>query len=80
MKYAVEMSSGVMVYAPTYIKLSHSKIDRGDIQTPREHGDLISLFLFFQIEESRLKINCHFDVFMHLGYLTLRIKIYFSLL
>jgi hypothetical protein len=35
----------------------HSKVDRGDAQTDThtEYGDLISLLLFFQNKESRLK-------------------------
>jgi hypothetical protein len=31
----------------------------GDTQTHRQQGDLISLLLFFQSKESRLKINCN---------------------
>jgi hypothetical protein len=32
-----------------------SKVDRRDIQTHRQHGDLIGLILFFQNMKSRLK-------------------------
>jgi hypothetical protein len=31
--------------------LEHSKVDRGDTQTHRQHGDRISLLLFFQIRK-----------------------------
>jgi hypothetical protein len=37
--------------------LSHPEVDRGDTQTNRQHGDHISLVLFFQNMESRLKNN-----------------------
>jgi mevalonate pyrophosphate decarboxylase len=33
----------------------HSKVDRGDMQTHRQHGDFISLILFSQNKGSRLK-------------------------
>jgi hypothetical protein len=34
----------------------HSKVDLGgDMQTPRQHGDLISLLSFFQNKESGLE-------------------------
>jgi hypothetical protein len=41
----------------SFIKISSGiqKLIRGDIQTDRQHGDRISLFLFFQNKESRLK-------------------------
>jgi hypothetical protein len=29
----------------------HSKVDRGDSQTHRQYGDLISLFYFFKIRK-----------------------------
>jgi hypothetical protein len=35
----------------------HSKVDRWDTQTHRQHGDRISLLLFFQNMESRLKMG-----------------------
>jgi hypothetical protein len=38
---------------------SHSKVDEGDTQTHRQHGDLISLLLFFQKKESRLIIRVY---------------------
>jgi hypothetical protein len=34
----------------------HSKVDRGNSQTHRQPGDFISLLLFFQNKESRLKM------------------------
>jgi hypothetical protein len=57
MKYAVEMGSGVMIYIPSFIKIGSGihKLIRGDTQTHRQHGDLLSLLLFFQNTESRLK-------------------------
>jgi hypothetical protein len=57
MKYAVEMASGAMIYIPSFIKTGsgiHNLIE-GDSQTHRQHGGLISLLLFFQNKESRLK-------------------------
>jgi hypothetical protein len=42
-KYAAEMGSGTMIYIPSFI---NEKIS-GDTQTHRQHGDLISLLLFF---------------------------------
>jgi hypothetical protein len=35
---------------------SHSKVDEGDTQTHGQHGDFISLLLFFQNKEIKLKI------------------------
>jgi hypothetical protein len=54
MKYAVEMGSGVMIYIPSFIKIDSGiqKLKREDTQTHRQHGDLMSLFLFFQRKES----------------------------
>jgi hypothetical protein len=34
----------------------HAKLNRGDTETYRQHGDLISLLSFFQNKESRLKM------------------------
>jgi hypothetical protein len=55
MKY-VELGSGAMIYIPGFIKTEsrNSKVDMGDTQTHRENG-VISLPLFFQNKESRLK-------------------------
>jgi hypothetical protein len=55
MKYAVEMDTGAMIYIPSCIKIRHSKVNRGNLQTHRQHGDHISLLSFFQNKESRLK-------------------------
>jgi hypothetical protein len=59
MKYAVEMGSGTMVYIPSFIKSRSGiqKLIRGDTQTHRQQGDLISLLLFLQNKESRLKMQ-----------------------
>jgi hypothetical protein len=56
MKYAVEMGSGAMIYIPSFIKNGSGiqKLICGDTQTHREHGDLISLLLFFRNKQSRL--------------------------
>jgi hypothetical protein len=52
------MGSGAMMYAHNKFHnhwFRHSKVNGGDLQTHRQHGDLISLFLFFQTKEIRLK-------------------------
>jgi hypothetical protein len=56
MKYAVEMGSGAMIYASSFIEIGSGvqKLIRGYIDH-RQHGDRISLFLLFQNKESRLK-------------------------
>jgi hypothetical protein len=46
----------VITYTPNFLKAG-SGIPNGDKQTHREHGDLISLILFFQNKESRLKVG-----------------------
>jgi hypothetical protein len=53
MKYAVEMGSGSKFHKDWF---RHSKFNRGETQTHREHGDGISLLLFFQNTESILKV------------------------
>jgi hypothetical protein len=56
MKYAVEIGSGYMTWEPSFVKIgSGIQTLVGDKQTHIEHGDLISLLLFFQNKESRLK-------------------------
>jgi hypothetical protein len=58
MKSAAEMDSGAMIIHTEFHKdwFRHSKIEVGlHIQTHRQHGDLISLLLFFQNKESRLQ-------------------------
>jgi hypothetical protein len=52
MKYAIEMGSGAMIHIPSFIKIGSG------IQTliggiHRQHGDLISLLLFFQNRKVR---------------------------
>jgi hypothetical protein len=54
MKYAVEMSSGAMIYVPSFIKIGSTiqKLKwRGRI-TDTQHGDHVSLLfiLFFRIK------------------------------
>jgi hypothetical protein len=53
MKYAVEMGSGAMMYVPSLIKIGSGiqRLLRGDTHTDRQHGDLISLLLFFKIRK-----------------------------
>jgi hypothetical protein len=52
MEYAVEMGSGAMIYIQSFIKIGSGigKLMGGftGTQTSRQHGDLISLPLFFQ--------------------------------
>jgi hypothetical protein len=53
MKYAVEVDSGVMIYMiyvyARFINIGSGiqKVDLGDTNTYRQHGDSISLLLFF---------------------------------
>jgi hypothetical protein len=56
MKHAVEMGSDTMIYIPSFIKIG-SGIQNliGGMDIHRQHGDHISLFLFFQNKESRLR-------------------------
>jgi hypothetical protein len=55
MKYAVEMGSGAMIPSSINIASGIRKLIGGNTQTHRQHGDIISLLLFFQNKESRLK-------------------------
>jgi hypothetical protein len=57
MKYAVEVGSGIMIHIQTLIKTGSAiqKLIKGDTQRHREHGDRISLLLFFRNKESRPK-------------------------
>jgi hypothetical protein len=50
MKYPVEMGSVAVIYIPSYIKIGSGiqKLIGGIQQTHRQHGDLISLLLFFK--------------------------------
>jgi hypothetical protein len=59
MKYTVEMGSGAMIYVPSFIKIGSGirKLIGVDMETHRQQGDLISLLLFFQNKEIRLKIT-----------------------
>jgi hypothetical protein len=56
-KHAIETDSGAMIYIPSFIKTGSgiSKAEGGDTQTHRRDGDRISLLLFFQNKESRIK-------------------------
>jgi hypothetical protein len=58
MKYALEMGSSGMIYIPSFIKIVSGiqKLLGGiHIQIYRQQRDLISLILFFQNKEIRLK-------------------------
>jgi hypothetical protein len=60
MKYAAEMGAGAMIYILSFIKIGpaiQKLIGRGIKQTDTQHGDLISLILFFLNKESRLKMH-----------------------
>jgi hypothetical protein len=51
MKYSAEMGPGAMIYIPSFIKIS-SGIQKlieggGGVHAHRQHGDRISLLLFF---------------------------------
>jgi hypothetical protein len=53
------MGSGAMIYILSFVKISlgTEKLMVGEVFTDTPHGDRISLILFFQINESRLKIK-----------------------
>jgi hypothetical protein len=57
MKYAVEMGSGARIHTKFHKdRFMHSKVDKvGYTNTHRQHGDCISLLLFFQNKERRPK-------------------------
>jgi hypothetical protein len=69
MKCAVGMDSGAMTYIPSFIKigLCIQKLMGGDTQTHRQNGDRMSLLLFFQNKENRLKMSFVFGVFYFLS-------------
>jgi hypothetical protein len=50
MKYAIEMGSGAMLYVPSFIKIG-SEIEKLIGRIHRQHGDLISLLLFYKIRK-----------------------------
>jgi hypothetical protein len=62
MKYAIEMGSGAIIYIPSFIEIG-SAIQKlsggggGNSQTHRQHDNRISILIFFQNKESRLKIR-----------------------
>jgi hypothetical protein len=58
MKYAVEMGSGAMIYIPSFIKTGsaiHNLIGGYTDTQTQTFGDRISLLLFCQNKENRLK-------------------------
>jgi hypothetical protein len=56
MKYSAEMGLGAMMYIPRLIKI-YSAIQklRENTQTRRQHGDRISLLLFFKQNQATKK-------------------------
>jgi hypothetical protein len=49
MKYVVEMGSGAMVYMPSLMKIGSGVLKlTQEIHRHRQHGDIISLVLFYQ--------------------------------
>jgi hypothetical protein len=53
--------SGTIIHTKFYKDwVKRSKADREDTQTHRQHGDGISLLLFFKNKKSRLKITPKF--------------------
>jgi hypothetical protein len=61
--YAIEIGHDALIYIPSFIKIgvaSRKSVGRGDTHTDthRHKGDRISLLLFFQNKESRLKMVC----------------------
>jgi hypothetical protein len=61
MKCTVEIGSDAVIYIPSFIRTG-SAIQklirrRNHIKTHKQQGDLISLPLFFQNKENRLKIT-----------------------
>jgi hypothetical protein len=51
-----------MKYILSFIKIGSGihKLIRGDTQIHEQHGGRVSLLLFFQNDESRLKVNTNF--------------------
>jgi hypothetical protein len=57
MKYAIEVGSGAMIFIPSFIKTGSAieKLTGGN--TDPQHGDCMSLLLFFKNKEGRLKMK-----------------------
>jgi hypothetical protein len=53
MKYAAEMGSGAMIYIPNFVKIGSGirKLIEGVSQTHWQHGDRVTLLLFFKIRK-----------------------------
>jgi hypothetical protein len=58
MKCAVEIGSDGMIYIQSFTKIASGiqNLVGRDTQTHRQRGDLISLLLFFQNKERKLKM------------------------
>jgi hypothetical protein len=79
--YKVRQRGGIKCHG-THIEFKkywfrHSKVDRGDTQTYRQHGDFINLLLFFRSKKSRLniffKVVC--DIYKPINYIYIYIYI-----
>jgi hypothetical protein len=58
-KYVIQMGSVVIIYVHTKFHkdwFRHSKFNREDTQTHRQHGDCINLIFFLQNKVGRLKV------------------------
>jgi hypothetical protein len=62
MKCAVEMGSGAMIYIASFVKID-SGIQKLMGGIHRQHGDRVSLLLFFQHKESGLIKNYNFTCY-----------------
>jgi hypothetical protein len=55
MRYAVEIDSGVTIHIPSFVKIGCPSYVDKVIHRHRQHGYLISLFLFFRNKKNKLK-------------------------
>jgi hypothetical protein len=63
MKYVIGMGSGVTIHTKFHKDwCRHSKVDRGDTQTYRQQGDLISLVLCHQnMKSGQIEIQASYN-------------------
>jgi hypothetical protein len=68
MKYAIELTSGGMIYIPSFMTIGSGfqKYLWGGIPTHRQQGDLISLLLFLHKKRSGLENGMYLD-WIHLA-------------
>jgi hypothetical protein len=51
-EYAIEMGSNAMIHIPNFMKIgSGIQVKKGDSQTPRQHGDCISILFFLKLRK-----------------------------